>query len=83
MDAMSDEEEEYDLEAGGSQHPLNITQGRQSKASHASKSSAGPIRLGDVWDEREELFDIGDSDDDEEEEEHLPDDNRRSKTGTY
>jgi len=75
-DAMSDEEEEYDLEAGGSQLTPTDTQGRQSKA-QASKSPAGPIRLEDVWDEREELFDIGDSDD----EDLHGDENRDSKIG--
>ena len=31
----------------------------------SAKSKSGKIRLGDVWDEREELFGIGDSDEDE------------------
>lgn len=30
-----------------------------------TKSKLGKIRLGDVWDEREELFGIGDSDEDD------------------
>jgi len=75
MDAMSDEEDEDDLEARGTQLLPTDTQGRsQNKASQPSKSSGGPIRLADVWDEREELFDIGDSDD-----EDVPDDNQGPK----
>ena len=31
----------------------------------SARSKSGKIRLGDVWDEREELFGIGDSDEDE------------------
>lgn len=36
------------------------------------KTKEGRSRLGNVWDEREELFGIGDSDDDEDEQQESP-----------
>ena len=59
-DVISSDEEE------GTQLLPTHTQLHQSKTFQNSKFSRGPTRLGDVWDEREELFDIGgDSDDDD------------------
>ena len=64
MDYLSDGEDEDDLEAGGVQ--LQTTLQHQPKPSSTSKvPETGAIRLGDVWDEREELFGVGgDSDED-------------------
>ena len=62
-DYLSDGEDE-DLEVGGVQ--LQTTSQSQPKASSSNKiPETGAIRLGDVWDEREELFGVGgDSDGD-------------------
>jgi hypothetical protein len=62
-DYLSDDEDE-ELETGGVQ--LQTTSQNQPKPSSANKiPKTGAIRLGDVWDEREELFGVGgDSDED-------------------
>lgn len=64
MDYLSDGEDEDDLEGGGVQ--LQIASQGQPKPFSVSKiPETGAIRLGDVWDEREELFGVGgDSDED-------------------
>lgn len=60
-DLLSDEEEE-DLEAGTQLLPVSTDSNqRASVPKPATKSS----RIEDVWDEREELFDIGDESDEE------------------
>jgi len=63
-DYLSDGEDDGDLEAGGVQ--LQTASQHQPKSSSANKiPETGAIRLGDVWDEREELFGVGgDSDED-------------------
>jgi len=63
-DYFSDGEGEDDLEAGGVQ--LQNTSQQQPKSTSTNKiPETGAIRLGDVWDEREELFGLGgDSDED-------------------
>ena len=63
-DYVSDDEDEDDLEAGGVQ--LQATPQHQPKSAPANKvPETGTNRLGDVWDEREELFGVGgDSDED-------------------
>ena len=67
-DLLSDEEEE-DLEAGTQLLPVSTDSNQRASAPKpATKSS----RIEDVWDEREELFDIGDESDEE--------DNARSPT---
>ena len=67
-DLLSDEEED-DLEAGTQLLPVSTDSNqRASVPKPATKSS----RIEDVWDEREELFDIGDESDEE--------DNARSPT---
>ena len=48
---------------------------RQQTAKLSNVASDGRIRLGDVWDERENIFDIGDSDSDD-------DGERTNKTST-
>ena len=64
MDYLSDSEDEGDLEAGGVQ--LQTTSQQQPKSSSANKiPETGAIRLGDVWDEREELFGVGGDSDEE------------------
>ena len=63
-DYLSDGEDEDDLEAGGVQ--LQTTPQQQPKSSSANKiPETGAIRLGDVWDEREELFGVGGDSDEE------------------
>lgn len=57
----SDSEEDMD---GTNLLPLHSMHPTNSSKSKATPSKNGNIRLGDVWDEREELFGIGDSDDD-------------------
>ncbi|KAF9792913.1 hypothetical protein BJ322DRAFT_996208 [Thelephora terrestris] len=61
---LSNGEDEDDLESGGVQ--LQATSQHQHKSSSNNKiPETGAIRLGDVWDEREELFGVGgDSDED-------------------
>jgi len=62
MDYISDDEDEDDLETGGVQ--LQTTP--QSIPSSANKiPETGAIRLGNVWDEREELFGVGGESDEE------------------
>lgn len=63
-DYVSDDEEEDDLEAGGVQ--LQTTLQQQPKSATTNQVlETGTNRLGDVWDEREELFGVGgDSDED-------------------
>lgn len=63
-DYLSDGEDEDDLEAGAVQ--LQTTPQRQPKSSSANKiPETGAIRLGDVWDEREEMFGVGGDSDEE------------------
>lgn len=80
VDNELSEDEEIDNGVGGTML-LPMYQSRSSSASaasphsaksphvngngHSKSSKTGKIRLGDVWDEREELFGIGDSDEDE------------------
>lgn len=62
-DSIPSDGEDDDFEAGTAllpTHTDNITQNSPTKP--IPKSS----RIGDVWDTREELFNIGDSDDDDE-----------------
>lgn len=62
-DYLSEGEDE-DLEVGGIQ--LQSTSRQQPKSSSANKiPETGAIRLGDVWDEREELFGVGGDSDEE------------------
>jgi len=61
---LSDDEDEDDLEAGGVQ--LQTTSQQQPKSTPANKiPETGAIRLGDVWDEREELFGVGEESDED------------------
>ncbi|EMD37306.1 hypothetical protein CERSUDRAFT_113956 [Gelatoporia subvermispora B] len=68
--AASDDEDDM----GGTQLlPTHFQPGSSraaSKKGSTPKTDAGRIRLSDVWDEREELFDIGADSEDEHEEEH-------------
>ena len=63
-DYVSDDEDEEDLEAGGVQ--LQTTSQQQPKPLPTNKiPETGAIRLGNVWDEREELFGVGGDSDEE------------------
>ncbi|KAF9650868.1 hypothetical protein BDM02DRAFT_1211069 [Thelephora ganbajun] len=62
-DYLSDGEDEDDLEAGGVQ--LQTASQQQPKSSTNKIPETGAIRLGDVWDEREELFGVGRDSDEE------------------
>ena len=65
LDYMSDDDEDDDvLETGGVQLQANSQQ--QPIPSSANKiPETGAIRLGNVWDEREELFGVGGESDEE------------------
>lgn len=65
LDYISDDDEDDDvLETGGVQLQANSQQ--QSIPSSANKiPETGAIRLGNVWDEREELFGVGGESDEE------------------
>ena len=63
-DYLSDGEDEDDLEVGRVQ--LQTASQQQPKSSSANTiPEIGAIRLGDVWDEREELFGVGGDSDEE------------------
>lgn len=47
--------------------PTNSHHGGRSKPNDINANKLNPSNLSDVWDEREELFGIGDTSDDEEE----------------
>lgn len=64
---MPSDDEDDDFEAGTALLPTHVDNTTTPPTKPAPKSANS--RIGDVWDVREELFNIGDSDD---EEEHRP-----------
>ena len=71
-DELEDDDDEEDDEVGGTQLlPLHYQQpptspGSPAKPARATRASPHkPTRLSDVWDEREEPFDIGEESDEE------------------
>ena len=65
---MPSDDEDDDFEAGTALLPTHVDNTTRTPPSKPAPKSANS-RIGDVWDVREELFNIGDSDD---EEEHQP-----------
>ena len=61
---ISSSEDEEDM-MGTMLLPTHHTRPGGTNAAKTSSNKEGRIRLGDVWDEREELFGIGDSDDED------------------